>query len=108
MLIDESFVSQRQQVDRLVHIIHQRNPIILPSILNPGPLLTNNADPQAYTGRASAEAFGLLLQCARCLVRVPGARETLEEHFGKILPMSFESTDCPDPEYHIEPIIMAA
>ena len=86
MLMDERFVnieSQRQQVERLVHVIHERNATMFPSILNPAPFLANSNRYQDNIRGSTGEALFALLYGTRCLVRVPGAKEMLEQRFGK-------------------------
>ena len=85
MLIDESMVnisSQRQQVERLVDVIHQNNPSMLPSILNPLPLLNQSRPPPNIRGDPS-EAYDIVNYCNRGFIRIPGALLMLEEMFGQ-------------------------
>jgi hypothetical protein len=83
MLLDETLMNienQREQVERLVNVIHRRNAIILPAILNPVPLLGKK------WRDAPDEALFVLLHGTGCLIRVPGAQTLLEQRFGKAPP----------------------
>lgn len=85
MLIDEGFMnieSQRQQVDRLVNVIHRNNPSMLPAILNPTPLLRKEY-PQPRVEGEPSEASYVLTGSLRCFLRVPGAKEMLVQRFGE-------------------------
>ena len=85
MLIDESLVnieSQRQQVERLIKVIHRNNATILPAILNPVPLIKSRGL-QGGVRISPDDSLFVLLYCIRCIARVPGAQALLEERFGK-------------------------
>ncbi|GAX27806.1 hypothetical protein FisN_13Hu087 [Fistulifera solaris] len=85
MLFNETLMnieSQREQVERLVIMIHRNNPIMLPALLNPEPLVAKQYTWQGNSDGAS-EVFFLIFHCARCLIRVPGVRAMLEKRFGK-------------------------
>lgn len=84
MLIDSSVVDidrQRQQVERLVNVIHRNNPSMLPSILDPLPLLERR--PQSNIQGDPSDVYDTLNYCNRCFVRVPGAQLMLEQRFGE-------------------------
>jgi hypothetical protein len=86
MLIDDKLVnieSQRQQIERLINVIHRINPSMLPAILNPHPLIRQRRPPLSTPGEP-CEALHILLFCMRPQIRVPGAREKLEQRFGKM------------------------
>ncbi len=85
MVIDGELVnieSQRQQADQLVDAIHRENAIILPAILNPAPLLNSELPQSGARAAQCEEALNVLMYCARCLLRVSGAKEMLERRFG--------------------------
>ena len=84
MLIDESVVnidSQRDQIDQLFEVIHRNNPSMLPSILNPRPILSQPRPHPGVEGDPS-EVYDVLNYCDRCFLRIPGARQRLVEMFG--------------------------
>ena len=69
MLVDESLVnieSQREQVKRLIKVIHRNNSTMLPAILNPVPLLMNDGLRTAMQG-APAGATAVLLNASAFL-----------------------------------------
>lgn len=74
--------NQRQQIERLMDVIHRNNHAMLPSILNPDPLLGDNSHRSVVQGQPS-EALFVLRHCVGCFLRVPGAQEMLEKRFGK-------------------------
>ncbi|KAI0559954.1 hypothetical protein FGB62_130g034 [Gracilaria domingensis] len=72
---------QERLVDLYFDIIHEHNPTLLPSIINPRPLKSCDAPPYCSPGKPS-EAYYVLMGCNRLFVRVPGAEERLKRRFG--------------------------
>lgn len=64
------------------------------SILNPVPLITSNCPRELARGEPS-EALSLLFCCARCFVRVPGAKEMLEQRFEQPSNLWFDTVHGP-------------
>ncbi|GAX17122.1 hypothetical protein FisN_5Hu508 [Fistulifera solaris] len=86
MLIDVDHVkidSQRQQVQQLVDIIHRNNPYMLPAILNPLPLASNERT-EGYDRGQPSEVKDIIPYCVRCFLRVPGAEQMLEQRIGEL------------------------
>jgi hypothetical protein len=82
-LVDERLVNidrQRQQVERLLDVIHRNNPLMLPAFLNPIPYL--EPDSKSLQGH-SAEVSKSLIYCLRTFLRVPGVEAMLKQRFGK-------------------------
>ncbi|KAI0563653.1 hypothetical protein FGB62_36g116 [Gracilaria domingensis] len=77
----ERVAAQERLVERYLDIVHERNPTMLPSIINPGPLKSCDAPPY-YTPGKPSEAYYVLRGCNRLFVRVPGAEERLKRRFG--------------------------
>lgn len=73
---------QRRQVKRLFDLIHQNNPSMLPSILNPRPMKVQPPPESRSIGHPS-EVYEVLKNCHRGFVRVPGGVEMLVQRFGK-------------------------
>ena len=79
---DPRLEGQRDQLDRLLDIIDRNNPTMLPSILNPDPLLCQEK-PDSYSTGSPSEAYFVLLNADRVWCRIPGAMDFLEKRFGK-------------------------
>ncbi|GAX15112.1 hypothetical protein FisN_12Lu377 [Fistulifera solaris] len=83
-LIDEKLMnieSQREQVDQIITLIQRINPTLLPATLNPDLLFAIVKGTRARG--EPTEAKSLILYSIRCLARIPGAREKLEQRFGR-------------------------
>jgi hypothetical protein len=73
--------NQRQQVERLINVIHDNNRYIFSLIVDPVPQITLVAPSDRIRGRPSEAEF-VLRYCIRCNSRIPGVMEMLERRFG--------------------------
>ncbi|GAX15113.1 hypothetical protein FisN_12Lu376 [Fistulifera solaris] len=88
MLVDESLVnikSQRKQVDRLVCGIHRNNCVVLRTLLEPDSLTGYilSQEERGLDVSLSSGTMSLLVYCMRCMIRIPGTHDVLEEDFMK-------------------------
>ena len=82
--IDESpdrKVELGKQLDRLLHLIKERNPTMLPALLNPTPL-TSQPKPEYMTQGSPAECYTIVEDASGIWSDIPGAVEWLQEQFG--------------------------
>lgn len=78
---DKRLKGQRYQLDKLLDIIHQNNPAVLPALLNPDPLL-NQPRPGSYGLGDASEAYFVVENAVRIWNRIPGASQILEKRCG--------------------------
>jgi hypothetical protein len=74
----------RQQVDAYLECIHANNPIVLPALLNPGPII-DQGQPTFHEGALTwiEEAWMVLQACIICCpFRVPGFKQMMVDRFG--------------------------
>lgn len=72
---------QNQQVSKLMRRIHSQNPIILPALINPKPLLSQNIPVDIVIG-TSSQALEILVYTWKYFEILPGARKVLTEFLG--------------------------
>jgi len=77
--------SNRQQIQRLMDQIHENNPSMLPSLVNPMPFKSQPL-PEYHSEGHPSEAFLVLNNANRCWMGVPGSAEMLAERFGTMYP----------------------
>lgn len=73
---------QRRLVYTYMDEIDDKNPTILPSILNPGPL-KSQPEPQYFSPGRPSEAYFTLKRCNRLFCRIPGAESVLQHRYGR-------------------------
>ena len=69
------------QIPSLIQHIHQRNPLMLPSLLYPDALLSHDP-PRYFTPGSQEEAYTVCWDAIGPFQRTPGARETLLQALG--------------------------
>lgn len=72
---------QETQLKHLLESIHKRNPSMLPSFVNPGPMKSQPC-PQFQSIGGPSEAWFVLNESSRCVARVPGAHERIRSIVG--------------------------
>lgn len=76
--LQAKMADQRRQLDRILDIIQENNPTVLPGLLNPGPLLSE-PEPMSYTHGSPEEAYFAVAYAKRSWARIPGALALLQE-----------------------------
>ena len=69
---------QKVQLNKLLKLIHQRNPTVLPAIINPAPLLSRE-EPTYMSRGTPEEAYGIVKDANPILSKTEGALEYLQD-----------------------------
>jgi hypothetical protein len=72
---------QRAQLDLLLDLIHKSNPMALPALLNPSPLLSQPRS-EFYSMGTPHEAYFVVESASPIWQHIPGASSILEQRFG--------------------------
>ncbi|GAX21869.1 hypothetical protein FisN_30Hu070 [Fistulifera solaris] len=77
---DADVEGQREQVHRLMDVIHDKNPSVLLALLNPRPVMEESKPKSGVP----SDVHRILMDCKAVYYRVPGAVELLKERLGSI------------------------
>jgi hypothetical protein len=83
--LEQMLSDQRRQLDQLLDIIHRRNKIMIPVLLNPGPMLSQRRPTQVDDGTPS-EARALIEYTVNVWTTIPGASDYLTRRLGTRTP----------------------
>jgi len=72
---------QRDHLDRIMKKIDEKNKIFLPAVLNPRPL-KSQPPPASYSAGSAEEAYMVLINSNRLIVRIPGAEKRIRAFLG--------------------------
>jgi hypothetical protein len=77
-----SVSGQRSQLYRIIELIHDRNPTMIPALINPDPLLSQPHPNYFSTGEPS-ECYKIVEDAHRILIAIPGALTLLQGLYGE-------------------------
>lgn len=83
---DALLQKQTMMRTRLINVVHENNPSMLPAILNPGPLLEVHGNPPGWFDGRPSEAAGVLRQSDMLISCIPGVRKLLVDKLGTDTP----------------------
>ena len=82
---------QEAHVHKYLGYMHGRNAILLPAIVNPGPM-SRESPPPFYTLGSPQEAYLVFMHCCRHFARIPNALQRIEDFVGRGPHPAYDST----------------